>query len=157
MPQEENRKRWSRQPTLAAARPDLIAEWHSANKLSPVDVTAGSGRRVRWCCSSCAAEWETAVSNRTYRGSGCPECAKRGQRRVSLLEKAPWAATEYDIEANGSHPRDIPAYATTLAWWRCPDCGHKWQAQPASRVGTSTMCPQCATRSRAGRRTKPRE
>lgn len=142
---------------LEVARPDLAAEWHASNELSPGEVTTGSGRRVRWRCANCGAEWDATVSNRTYRGSGCPECATRSRGRVSLLEKAPWVATEYDVESNGAHPRDAPAYATVLAWWHCHDCGHRWQAQVASRVIGSGVCPKCATQRRAGRRTKPRD
>lgn len=147
------RRRKSReaQPPLSVARPDLMGEWHPKNELTPEQVTAGSSRRVLWECSKCKTQWCTTVSNRTYRGSGCPACAARDRGRV-LLDKNPWVAVEFDVEANGTPPDQVSAYSTMLAWWHCPDCDHRWQAQVVSRATRNGRCPLCATRRRAGRR-----
>ncbi len=145
---------------LAEARPDIAAEWHPDNALAPETVRAGSARRVRWRCSVCATEWEAIVSNRTYLGSGCPVCTARKHAEVkpgsSLLDRAPWAATEFDIEANGMHPAQVRGTSTMLAWWECFDCGYRWQAQVANRVKRRGICPKCAARSQVGRRKRPR-
>lgn len=42
--------------------------------LDPKSVTKYSGKRGDWKCSKCSHEWSTSISNRTFNGSGCPEC-----------------------------------------------------------------------------------
>lgn len=65
--------------SLAELRPDLAAEFVRCLRDpqdGPADVTARSGAKVAWCCSSCSYEWVTAVGNRN-KGTGCPRCARR--------------------------------------------------------------------------------
>jgi hypothetical protein len=113
---------WTRQPTLAAARPDLCAQWHQTeNSLGPEQVTLGSARKVWWVCTDCGKTWRTSVSNRTYRNSGCPHCAvaARGTPAAgkSLLDVVPYLAVEWNVERNGDlHP---------LVSRRAPICGSR--------------------------------
>ena len=65
--------------SIAVTHPELAREWceeRNANLL-PKCVTAGSGKRVWWCCSKCGMEWQAQICERT-RGKGkCPACNKR--------------------------------------------------------------------------------
>ena len=79
------------QPTLAEARPDLLASWHPTlnGDLQPSDVRLGSSRRVWWVCNKavCGHEhvWQTRVSQ------ACPAAVHnwlhtcRGYRHHVLL------------------------------------------------------------------------
>lgn len=61
---------------LATTHPKLTKEWHPMRngKLTPQDVSFGSGKKVWWLCDY-SHEWE-AVVNKRSRGSGCPYCFK---------------------------------------------------------------------------------
>ena len=60
---------------LATKHPGIASQWHPTKNGSrtPITVTAGSGYKAAWVCDK-GHEWEATVSNRTGRGSGCPEC-----------------------------------------------------------------------------------
>jgi hypothetical protein len=59
---------------LKTLNPSLAKQWHSSRngKLTPKDVTAGSGKKVWWKCKE-GHVWKAVVNNRNY-GNGCPEC-----------------------------------------------------------------------------------
>lgn len=152
----------SRSPQPAVATVPLLAqEWSPLNHLRPEDVTLGSSRRVLWVCSTCSQHWQATVSNRHYRGSGCPNCAQSARRRprsdLSALQVAPRLAAEWVPELNPGI--DLTWYAPhskTMVVWRCPDCGHEWQSRIATRVAEHTGCPRCTAAARRGRRRGPR-
>ena len=64
--------------------PKLSEEWHRTKNegLEPSMFTAGSGEHIWWKCSVCGHEWRTKISHRTA-GSGCPECAKKKNKKSS--------------------------------------------------------------------------
>ena len=59
---------------LANVNPGLAKEWHPTKngKLTPFDVTCGSGKRVWWKCEE-GHEWKTTVASRNN-GCGCAYC-----------------------------------------------------------------------------------
>src|SRR5690606_5521251 len=65
---------------LATTHPNLAQQWHPTknNKLTPHQVTKGSGKRVWWICDK-RHEWQVAIPHRVN-GTGCPYCA--GQRSI---------------------------------------------------------------------------
>ncbi len=66
----------SRKHSLAAAFPQIAAEWHPRRNggLTPSDVTPYAHRRVWWLCAR-GHEWSTRVNARTRRSRPCPGCA----------------------------------------------------------------------------------
>jgi hypothetical protein len=74
--------------SLATERPDLAAEWDAIRngRLTPVNVTVGSGRKVWWLCPRCADSWAAVVSSRA-RGHGCPECSRTRRTRQPRSRK----------------------------------------------------------------------
>jgi hypothetical protein len=61
---------------LKTIRPDLAEEWHpKKNKISPDQVTFGSGQRVWWICES-GHEWQVSPNSR--KRTGCPRCGMGG-------------------------------------------------------------------------------
>lgn len=60
--------------TLAAMRPELIAEWSEKNHpLTPDKITYGSNKLV-WWKGKCGHEWKTSVKARSN-GEKCPICS----------------------------------------------------------------------------------
>jgi Probable Zinc-ribbon domain len=134
---------------LVASAPHLVAEWHPRRngKLTPRDVTMGSGKVVWWRCPEGPEhEWKCAVGDRVKQG--CPFCANmRVSSTNSLAAIAPEIAAEWHPTKNGKlTPRDVIAGTPRRAWWRCPKApDHEWTATIANRVGGSG-CPYCVNR-----------
>ena len=61
-----------------------------------------------------------------------------------LTTKAPWAAAQWDHEANNGTPETVIARSCRTAHWLCDVYNHKCSATPNQRVGQNTGCPQCA-------------
>ncbi len=64
--------------SLAVRHPGLVSELHPTRNpgLDPLQLGAGSSRKVWWICHTCGHEWEAVVANRA-RGNGCPPCGVR--------------------------------------------------------------------------------
>ncbi|MEW5929021.1 MAG: zinc-ribbon domain-containing protein [Gemmatimonadota bacterium] len=142
--------------SLAAAAPELAAEWHSDRNggLSPEQVRPQSGKRVWWrCARNPTHEWPARIQAR-YRGrTGCPLCSPGSNRvapELSLAALHPGLAGEWDPEGNpGMLPDALRPGSTYLAAWRCRGCRHAWRATVAGRVSGSG-CPACAFDHRPG-------
>ena len=78
------------------------------------------------------------------------------EKRGSLADLRPDLAKRWHPTKNGDlKPSDISAGSDKKVWWRCPDCGHEWQA----RIGNGKQgrgCPVCAPANRGARRTEAR-
>jgi len=91
-------KRVSVTNSLATHHPDIAANWHPSKngRLTPNDVTRGSGKTAWWQCERGHA-WRTRIGHRTYTGSGCPICelmTRRGRppamrRRIARVIRLP--------------------------------------------------------------------
>jgi len=142
--------------SLAAKRPDLVAELHPSlnGELDSAALGAGSGQSVWWLCRQCGHEWRAAVTDRA-RGRGCPQCARRRvadaasrrNRRVSrdrsLVLKRPDLARGLHPTRNGDlDPLSLAAYSNQSVWWLCPACGNEWQRAPYARRAAG-RCPRC--------------
>jgi hypothetical protein len=71
--------------SLATLFPHIAAQWdHAKNKLTPDDVTPGSGRRVWWLCDK-GHSWLATIGHRTT-GNCCPRCyGSMGEKRVAQV------------------------------------------------------------------------
>lgn len=128
---------------LASLRPDLAAQWHSSNELSPEHVRPNSGKRVAWHCER-GHVWQAAVYARSG-GRGCPYCAGRLAVRgeTDLATVRPDLVGEWDA-SNALSPQEVTAHSHRRATWRCRE-GHAWKATVYSRTGRrGSGCPYCA-------------
>jgi Probable Zinc-ribbon domain len=130
---------------LATTNPTLASEWHPTRnrKLTPSDITAGSGISVWWQCEK-GHEWQVSPDKRKS-GSGCPVCI--GQLVQvgfnDLTTTHPDIAAQWHREKNGpTTPFDVVAGTNKKFWWVCVN-GHEWQAPGANRV-RGAGCPVCA-------------
>jgi hypothetical protein len=125
--------------------PNLLKEWdHQRNALiDPFNLSWGSSAKVWWICENNHA-WETSVSSRTGRGSGCPVCARSSRAEAvrlnklkksgSLNEKYPEIAGHWHPILNGGvQPSDFSPNSHKLFWWVC-DCGAEYQRTPNDAV-----------------------
>ena len=154
----------SEKGSLAAARPDVAAEWHPTRNhpLRARNVTYASGQRVWWKCAS-GHEWQTSVANRTSgKQSQCPQCSLRQKHLPpagrSLAELYPELASQWHPERNtGVTPAIIKPGSARKVWWLCPDCGHSYQASVGSRALKGTGCEPCSYQTRPHLIAKPKE
>ena len=68
--------------SLATLNPELAKEWHPTKngKLTPLDVTPGSHKKV-WWFASCGHEWQAMIYHRTS-GRDCPKCIYKKASRT---------------------------------------------------------------------------
>ena len=137
-------RRASPEHCLAAAQPDLIQQWHTEKNggLTPWDVMPGSGQKVWWRCEK-GHEWQASISNRK-KGRGCPYCAKRMRKGITLDVASPELCAQWHPTYNPLPPSAYMAHSNKKVWWRC-EKGHEWQATPDARIGGSG-CPYCSGR-----------
>ena len=56
----------------------------------------------------------------------------------------PGLMEEWNFQKNvGLNPRQLLPGSGKRAWWKCPRCGHEWEAVIASRT-KGHGCPKCA-------------
>lgn len=133
--------------SLAVEAPELARQWHPTKngKLSPRDVLVGSHRKVWWKCGRGPDhEWQASLSQRSWRGCGCPFCAgKRVSVTNSLAAVRPELAAQWHPTKNGTlTPKDVMAQTHRMVWWRCAERGHEWRAALHRR--STGGCPYCA-------------
>lgn len=132
---------------LATTHPHMVELWSDRNKLSPVEVTAGSHKKVWWICSK-GHEWEALIGSVVMDGCGCPYCA--GKRAIpgetDLATLRPDLMEWWDYEKNTLNPREVTVASHDKAWWKC-ELGHSWQAVVFSRTRENAAgCPYCTGR-----------
>jgi predicted nucleic acid-binding Zn-ribbon protein len=79
------------------------------------------------------------------RGAGVPIEQRNVRIRPwrTLAARHPELVRELDSRPNETiDPASIAANSARKLWWRCPDCGHRWQATVGSRA-TEHGCPEC--------------
>jgi len=136
-------KKVCRDNCLAAVNPKLAKEWHpyKNGKLTPGDVTAGTGRKVWWKCKK-GHEWEAACAGRNQ-GDKCPYCAGRRVCKDNCLSTVnPKLAAEWHPKRNGKlTPEYVTQGSSKRVWWIC-ELGHTWTAKVCDRK--INKCRECS-------------
>lgn len=136
---------------LESYSPELARQWVRARNgaLTPDQVSIYSNKRVWWQCEK-GHTWQSPVSARTSRQTGCPYCSNRkvlsGYNDLKTLEPA--VAAQWHPTLNGPlEPDMVLPGSSKRVWWRCAD-GHEWRAVIYSRTGAQKCgCPYCGGRS----------
>jgi hypothetical protein len=150
----KTKKRKPGKLTLAAYS-RIVNWWHPSknDNKTPKHCSHGSRKRVWLQCHGCpdcgeVHEWDAAARDLTQYGDNmvCPYCESRGGGRFcscrSVAANARLAAEWHE---------DNPALSQIAMGrykkhkWRCSnaDCGHIWEASPASRSSLGRSCPEC--------------
>ncbi|MFG1995318.1 zinc-ribbon domain-containing protein [Actinoplanes sp. NPDC048988] len=139
--------RFPRGTLLRDAYPQLLPRIHPSRN-AEVDLktlTAGSGRKLWWCCSEGEDHvWRAVVSNMTRPNSRCPFCVnQRVSVTNSLADRYPDVAAQWHPTANqGRRPDQVVYGSNERAWWQCPvDRRHQWETQIFQRTTDATKCP----------------
>lgn len=94
--------------TLSDKFPALLKEWdYDNNTISPNEISPHSNKKVSWICKL-QHRWKATVSNRTNRGSGCPECNPQTSKIEiyilceikSLFPNTLWRTKFYGVECD---------------------------------------------------------
>lgn len=136
---------------LESYYPELARQWirERNGALTPDGVSIYSNKRVWWRCKM-GHEWQSAVSVRTTRRSGCPYCSNRqvlvGFNDLKTVE--PMVAAQWHPTLNAPlEPEQVTPGSSKRVWWRCAE-GHEWRAVIYSRTGAQKCgCPYCGGRS----------
>ena len=139
-------------PDISLLSPALQKQWdHDANaRLGTIVIKPYSKKKVTWKCDACPDgylhQWTAVVQSRS-KGNGCPYCSGRQVcKHNCLATKAPWAAAQWDYEANAAlgTPDTVVSQSHQPAGWHCQVCHHRWTASLNNRVSKQSGCPQCA-------------
>ena len=144
-PYLSNQALWIGYNDLATTNPGLVKEWHPIKNgdLKPIDVVAGSNKKVWWCCSE-GHEWKVGISHRN-RGHNCPVCSNKKVLKGfnDLATTHPELVKEWHPTKNGNlKPIDVIAGSNKKVWWCCSE-GHEWQASLNKRAYSNRGCPIC--------------
>ncbi|WP_342534993.1 zinc-ribbon domain-containing protein [Lysinibacillus sp. FSL K6-1151] len=124
--------------------PEVATEWHPLKneKLTAIDVTYGSNRKVWWICEK-GHEWQAVIRSRTTSGCKCPYCTNvKVNNDNCLLNTFPLLSTEWDYDKNEEvTPKDVLPGSKRRVWWVC-EKGHEWKASISSRT-RGTGCSEC--------------
>lgn len=130
-------------PSLSETHPELAAQWdYERNRLSPLDITAGSSKKVGWVCHL-GHTWSATVTNRTTRGSGCRVCSGRGvlEGFNDLATTHPHVASQWH-PSNTLKPTEVTHASSRKAMWKC-ELGHTWTALISNRTSRNSGCRIC--------------
>lgn len=134
--------------SLAAKRPDLVAEWDEKKNGAAADEVFAYSKNLCWWRCANGHEWQAIVSNRAGTGpkknTGCPYCTnKRANAENCLSTTHPKLAAEWHPDKNGDlTPGMVTQGSYKKVWWRCQK-GHDWYALISSR-SKGNSCPYCS-------------
>ncbi|MDT3844071.1 MAG: zinc-ribbon domain-containing protein [Bacillota bacterium] len=134
---------------VATIRPELMKEWdyQKNTDVSPFNKGISSRDNVWWICPK-GHSYNTAIINRTSKGTGCPYCAKKRviKGETDLLSTNPEFVKEWDYDNNTIDISSISAGNSRIkVFWKC-DKGHTWQEPVSNRIRRNTKCPYCFPR-----------
>lgn len=145
-----SRKISAGQTSLAAKRPDLIAQWSSKNDKLATEVGSQSSYRAIWCCET-GHEWQARVADRarSVHPTNCPYCSGRkaivGETDLATVD--PELASQLSSLNLPLKAQQLTSGSNRKLWWLGP-CGHEWEATVIERRGSAgrrgTGCPFCA-------------
>jgi hypothetical protein len=122
--------------SLPVEYPEIASQAHAWD---PKTVSAKSGLRKKWKCSS-GHIWISTVAARTG-GAGCPICSN--QKVLAGFNDLESTHPDLAKEAEGWDPKTKIAGSNKKLRWRCKE-GHSWDAVLASRALNGSGCPFCS-------------
>jgi len=134
---------------LNTTHPKLSKEWHPTKNgnLTPIDVTAGSAKKVWWKCNVADDhDWKATIVKRAHYGRGCPCCdGKKVVLSNCLATTNSELAKEWHTTKNGDlTPYDVIAGSMKKVWWKCNVADdHEWNTRCVERL-KGRGCPCCS-------------
>lgn len=126
--------------------PELLAAW--ADDTDPRSVAAAGDWTARQFI--CKVGHRARMSPESYLDGGCPSCrgnATRAARMQEGLTLDTELASQWHPDLNTVDIAKVGDNSKRRVWWRDPECGHEWEAQPRERHKRPRWrCPTCQTR-----------
>jgi len=134
--------------TLNITHPHLLKEWcYDKNKITPNQITRGSGQKAWWKCSKCNEIYEQRISNKAIYHQKCPYCCnKKINKKNSLKTKYPKIAKQWDFKKNKQTPDKIAPRSKKKFWWICNKCKKSYHQPIANKTAKNCGCPYCGKR-----------
>ena len=123
---------------LATTHPEIAAQ---ADGWDPTTISYGHASKKSWKCEL-GHKWESTVSSRTGRGSGCPICSN--QHVLAGYNDLATVNPTLASQADGWDPRTVSPNARAILAWKC-DKGHEWKSAVYSRA-SGIGCPFCSNK-----------
>ena len=119
-----------------------LAQYRDAFKLRPTVATCSRGQSERMRERNLTNDLIAYASMTAARRQPEPEARRRVPRWRSLAAKRPdMLALWHPTRNRDLDPWTIgPTSRAFRPWWRCPTCGHEWQAYPRH-----TTCKRCGS------------
>lgn len=131
--------------SLFSLKPEVAKYWHTTKnrKLTPNDVTCGSGKKVWWFCD-CGNEYEMAIDYRV-KTFACPKCTKYEYKVIEGVNDM-WT-TNPELAFLLSNPEDGHKYTQSSGQkvdWKCPNCGEIIKNKAINHINKRGFkCPTC--------------
>jgi hypothetical protein len=134
--------------SLLETHPRLAEEWDTEHNgsLIPSVVTAGCNKKISWTCSE-GHRFRTALSNRTFAGTGCPVCTNKTvlPGHNDLATTHPIIARDWHPELNdGLQPNEVIEAGRIKIAWLCFHGHDYWKTIRNRKKGQG--CPFCSNR-----------
>lgn len=126
----------------------LLNDYADSYNLETIGRT--SKIRLKFICSTCNMEYFKTPGH-ISRGQGCPYCNTKSNHVENIPENStrrlviafPNLALEYDKNDNDIDVKDLLVTSNKKVWWKCNNCGKKWQAYISNRTKHNSGCPYC--------------
>jgi len=135
---------------LKTKHPEILKEWnYNKNKTTPDKYTYCSSEKVWWICEN-GHEYESTISNRTTKNTGCPYCSNRyvteGESDIATTNPDVLADWNYKKNAPlGLIPTMFSKGSDQKVWWICKK-HHEYEASISNHIRLNRGCPYCAGR-----------
>lgn len=125
----------------------VLEEWdYEKNTHDPYFYSTGSHFDAWWKCRKCGGSFQSAIRNRTIKGTKCPYCNQPHRVLLGYNDLAhvyPSIAKEWNYEKNDKKPTEVFAKSPKSYWWKCPTCKGEWRSSLFDRATKNTQCPYC--------------
>ncbi len=124
---------------LLTTHPELANE---VDGWDPKTLSKGSGRKVKWICSS-AHSWTATVASRATGGNSCPYCGRK--KVLKGFNDLATTHPQIAVQAYGWDPSAVVSGNSKMLEWKC-SIGHIWKSSPSTRSFNKSGCPVCIGR-----------
>lgn len=140
-----------------------VLQWFDSSLNTDVDIRSlrvVDDHAMNWKCVSCGEIWQAKASTVARHDGVCnSEYVSRQTRlamRLLVLDEFHSVmeddhVIDWDADANVMDPRLVPVTSREMAWWKCHDCGRRWQSRVFYVCSGRGGCPSCL-KSRVGSR-----
>ncbi|MBD8839502.1 hypothetical protein IFU39_16950 [Paenibacillus sp. CFBP 13594] len=129
--------------------PKVSREWsYTLNTtMKPDKISKYSNKKAWWTCNKCKSDFYSIISDRTFKGQGCPYCAGKSVNETNSLRTThPRIVREWNYEMNSESPDSVTHGSVKVVWWTCNKCKSNYDMSVDGRAISGLNCPYCVGR-----------